>query len=537
MAFGKKLNLIPTASLLRAVQDPKYAVSIDVPGFAALDELQQRKIKGENLKLAMAQAPQQTVKDQTVAEYQPGLPRPQAVASAPTEMPQQPVQPATPQQEMPVDEDRAMPTMTAAEGGIIDLPARYNPIPESTYARGGIVAFAAGGAPEFQLPAAPSYDMTLYDEMLAANPRRTLEEVEAEEERRRQARGIDIKGMYERQLKGLQEEKEAVKKSFETNKALAGLEFAGEMLKSTSPFFGPGLGAGATAFAKSYGAAEKEMQGANRQLRREENAMDVAKTNMDMAMMKGDRDEYNQQLNRYQTAATNKQNLLNKMEETRYAGELKKAEEEFGYKKSMDVAGVQAATARNTDTKRLIDGQYQLLLSKGYPANAETYAMAQQRAYDMIGKVSGSSKFDLEKFGADVKFESAKQEAITKAEANKNSPLSAAKLNLVKVQNTTKDQAKIDAAQAAYDQEKAKIVKPIEDAFNKAKVGYQSSGAGLADVPEFKAPPVPEPKVKDTGARVDKPVQSKFVEDGHVFPDKASLEKYRKAKANLNKAK
>ena len=333
MAFGKKLNLIPTASLLRAVQDPKYAVSIDVPGFAALDELQQRKIKGENLKLAMAQAPQQTVKDQTVAAYQPGLPRPQAVASAPTEMPQQPVQPAAPQPEMPVDEDRAMPTMMAAEGGIIDLPARYNPIPESTYARGGIVAFAAGGTPEFNFTP-ESYDLTTYNELLQRNPYKSLEQIEAEEEKRRQARGIDIKGMYERQLKGLQEEKEAVKKSFETNKALAGLEFAGEMLKSTSPFFGPGLGAGASAFAKSYGVAEKEMQSANRQLRREESAMDVAKTNMDMAIMKGDRDEYNQNFNRYQSAATNVANLQNKMVDTRNQIGLEKVKEEYGYKKA-----------------------------------------------------------------------------------------------------------------------------------------------------------------------------------------------------------
>lgn len=392
MAFGKKLSLIPTANLLRAVQDPKYAVSIDIPGFAALDELQQRKIKGENLKLAMAQAPKQTVKEQTLAEYQPGLPAPQPMASAPTEMPQQPVQP---QPEMPVEQPQFMPTMTAAEGGIIDLPTHYNPIPEATYARGGIVAFAAGGTPEFNFNP-ESYDLTTYNQLLERNPYKSLEEIEAEEEKRRQARGIDIKGMYERQLKGLTEEKEDVKKSFETNKALAGLEFAGEMLKSTSPFFGPGLGAGASAFAKSYGTAEKEMRSANRQLRREENAMDMAKTNMEMAMMKGDRDEYNQNFNRYQTAATNVAALQNKMVDTRNQAGLEKAKEEFGYKKAMDVAGIQAASAHNTDLTRLTQGEYNALIEAGAPKNAATWKLAQDRAVDKQGKIVGSTRLGLQ---------------------------------------------------------------------------------------------------------------------------------------------
>lgn len=539
MAFGSKLNLIPTANLLRAVQDPRYAVNINVPGYAALDELQQRKIKGEKLSLAQSQPPQETVKEQTLAEYQGGIPRPgmaEQMERAP--MPQRPA-PQAPQQPAP--------TMMAAEGGIADIPAQYNALPEAAYANGGIVAFAAGGFPQFEAPEPPAYDMTLYNQMLADNPYKTREQIAEEEEARRKRMGIDIKGMYERQQQGLASEKEDIKKSFETSKALAGLEWAGEMLKNTSQFFGPGLGAGATAFAKTYGAAGDKFDAANRQLRREENAMDVAKTNMQLAIDKNDTDMFNQNYNRYQTAATSKQAIENKMLDTKYAGQLKKAEEEFGYKKAMDVAGVQANTSKETDMKRLVDGQYQALLKKGYPAGPETYATAQSLAYDMAGKVYGSGKLGIDTANVnatvtkDMNFAvntALKNDATLKAWKDKLSMQQAAQ-DKVGAQQTQKEIAAKEKAIRSEIENKYKALFP--QVFGAAGVTEAGGATGAAGVPAYvpPTPPAPAPSTSavpaapGVGKNINKEVKSNYVMDGMQFPSKAALDKYIKAKNEL----
>lgn len=536
MAFGTKLNLIPTASLLRAVQDPRYAVDIRVPGYAALDELQQRKIKGEKLSLAQAQPPQETVKDQTIAEYQGGLPSPA--------MPEQMGRAPMPQRPMPQPQQPA-PTMMAAQGGIADIPAQYNALPEAAYASGGIVAFAAGGAPEFNFTP-ESYDMGTYNDLLAKNPYKTLEEIQAEEEARRQARGIDYGKMFARQQEGLASEKEDIKKSLETNKALAGLEWAGEMLKSTSQFFGPGLGAGATAFAKTYGAAEKEFNAANRQLRREENSMELAKANMDMAILKGDRDEYNQNLNRYQSAATNVANLQNKMVDTRNQVGLKKAEEEFGYQKAMDVARVQANSSKETDMKRLVDGQYQALLKKGYPAGPETYAQAQSLAYDMAGKVYGTGKLGIDTATLNAKVTGDMDTAITTAIKN-DTTLKALKDKLSQ-QQLAQDTAGQKATKVEIATKEAEIRRGIEAKYKTAfpQVFSPAGGAeaagptGAAGVKPYAPPAPPElPKpaaLKEPSPGANKPVQSKYIMDGFVFPDQASLNRYKAAKAKAQSA-
>lgn len=102
MSISKNLHLIPVDNLVRIVQDPHYASTVGIPAYAALGEIQKRKaMQQEGGQAQGAPAPTATVKDQIMAQTQPGLPT---------------------------------------------LPVRDDMYNEASYASGGIVAFDDGGS-------------------------------------------------------------------------------------------------------------------------------------------------------------------------------------------------------------------------------------------------------------------------------------------------------------------------------------------------------------------------------------------------------
>lgn len=112
MSISHDLHLIPHENLVKIMQDPHYAATVNIPSYAAMSELGRR----------------------TAAEKEKGA----------AQAMQQPPQPPVAQQ------------LAAADPGVASLPVPDDMFSEKSYATGGIVSFAKGGPADYNYYTAPT---------------------------------------------------------------------------------------------------------------------------------------------------------------------------------------------------------------------------------------------------------------------------------------------------------------------------------------------------------------------------------------------
>jgi len=284
-----RLKGMPKEAIIQYVQNPTG----EVPTFLALGELERRKTM-ENKYTAMK--PEATsVAEQIVQENMPmglGAITPSEAMSPSTAMsPEAGIMQGMRQTPSSVAQPSSV---MAADSGIANLP-----VPPPSFAGGGIVAFADGGAADLSLNPndltvlnKPAYDYKYDYEDYYLNPNAALIEIPKPitiDERIKQQReaytsaGVDP-DFYKKQADQLMAEREALKadKSEAANMALvkAGLGIMG----GTSQFALENIGKGAMPAIESYGADIKDIKAQERLMKQAE--MKLAEA--EQAMARGD---------------------------------------------------------------------------------------------------------------------------------------------------------------------------------------------------------------------------------------------------------
>jgi hypothetical protein len=284
-----RLKGMPKEAIIDYIQNPTG----EVPTFLALGELERRKTM-ENKYTAMK--PEATsVAEQIVQENMPmglGAITPSEAMSPSTAMsPEAGIMQGMRQTPSSVAQPSSV---MAADSGIANLP-----VPPPSFAGGGIVAFADGGAADLSLNPndltvlnKPAYDYKYDYEDYYLNPNAALIEIPKPitiDERIKQQReaytsaGVDP-DFYKKQADQLMAEREALKadKSEAANMALvkAGLGIMG----GTSQFALENIGKGAMPAIESYGADIKDIKAQERLMKQAE--MKLAEA--EQAMARGD---------------------------------------------------------------------------------------------------------------------------------------------------------------------------------------------------------------------------------------------------------
>jgi hypothetical protein len=296
---------------------------------------------------------------------------PQAAPQMPQQMPPQAMPQETGVASLPVRDDM----FTAAEGGIV------------AFADGGEVpGYAIGGVPKLQLN---PYDVSYLQQEMERNPYMSLDEIEAREAKRRESRGI--RNIYGDQLAEAKEREAGLGKRRNEALGLAGLEAAGAMLSNTSQFFGPGLGAAGTAFARSASPALAALETSKDMLRRERGEIQRAEMGMKESQFRGDTEAFN----KYEAERRSAVKDYNAGLKENKALENKALETEYGYGKDLRIAGINAAAAnRPTDLDKTTKIYFESLVGQGAdPKNPETMMAARQQAYKDVGLAG--SRLDL----------------------------------------------------------------------------------------------------------------------------------------------
>ena len=479
-----------TQTLMKALADPIYAATVELRAIDAMSELQNRKAAMAKKQMSQAQAPTTNVKNAMLAELAGQQATNQMAQNVAQGMPQ--AAPQMPQQMPP----QAMPQET----GVASLPVRDDMF---TAAEGGIVAFADGGeVPGYAIGGVPKLELNPYDvsylqQEMERNPFKTLEEIEAREDKRRESRGI--RNIFEDQMAEAKEREAGLTTRKNEILGLGGLRAAGALMSNPSQFFGPGLGAASTAFAESVTPELRAFEASKDALRRERGEIQRAEMGMKESQFRGDTEAFN----KYDSERRGAIKDYNAGLKENKALENKALETEYGYGKDLRIAGINAAAAnRPTDLDKTTKIYFESLVGQGAdPKNPETMAVARRKAYEDVGLAG--AKVDLNALTAATD----KAGKISSA-VNADPEVKAIAGNLeIEYLKPNADPIKIKALETKLETAKRNVQRRFDA---EEKPAASKDTVKPADV----AP-------KNT---------TNFVEDGFSFPSKKALDDYRKAK-------